>query len=73
MSGFFLNMLKFFDFKVIGAVKPLLILDLSCQPDCSSKFKYMAFAGTPGLNELILKVGLSAACETSRLGNDRFQ
>ena len=73
MSGFFLNMLKFFDFKVIGAVKPLLILDLSCQPDCSSKFKYMAFAGTPGLSELILKVGLSAARETSRLGNGRFQ
>ena len=32
----------------------------------------MAFAGTPGLNELILKVGLSAARETSRLGNGRF-
>ena len=51
-------MLKIFGFKVIGAVRQLLILDLSCQPDCSSKFKYMTFAGTPGLNELILKVGL---------------
>ena len=67
-------MLKIFGFKVIGAVKPLLILELSCQLDCSLsiKFKYMAFAGTPGLNELILKVGLSAARETSRLGNGRF-
>ena len=73
MSGFFVNMLKIFGFKVIGAVKPLLILDLSCHPDCSSKFKYMALAGTPELNELILKVGLLAARETSRLKNDRFQ
>ena len=72
MSGFFVNMLKSFGFKVIGAVKLLLILNLLCKPDCSSKFKYMSFAGTPGLNELILKVGLSAARETSRLGNGRF-
>ena len=73
MNGFFVNMLKIFGFKVIDAVKPDLILDLSCQPDCSSKFKYMAFTGTPGLSELIFKVGLSAARETSRLGNGRFQ
>ena len=66
-------MLTIFGFKVIGAVKHLLILGLSCRPDCSSEFKYMAFAGTTGLNEVILKVGLSAARETSRLGNGRFQ
>ena len=66
-------MLKIFGFKVIRAMKPFLILDLSCQPDCSCKFKYVACAGTPGLNELILRVGLSAARETSRLGNGRFQ
>ena len=51
-------MLTIFGFKVIGAVKHLLILGLLCRPDCLSEFKYMAFAGTTGLNELILKVGL---------------
>ena len=51
-------MLTIFGFKVIGAVKHLLILGLLCRPDCSSEFKYMTFAGTTGLNELILKPGL---------------
>ena len=73
MSSFSVNMLTIFGFKVIGAVKQLLILGLSRQPVCSSKFKYVAFADTPWLNKLILKTGLSAARETSRLGNVHFQ
>ena len=55
----------------------LLMVKLSCQPDCSSKLKYVPlavlFSGTLGLLELVLEVGLSAVRETSRLENDQFQ
>ena len=70
-------MLNVFGFEVIGAVEQLLMLDLSCQPDCSCKFKYMPlavhFSGTPGLLELIIKVGLSAVRKASRFRNGLFQ
>ena len=57
MSGLFVNMRKSFGFKVIGAMKQLLVLKLLCQPDCSNKLKDMLLAvllsrGTPGLLEL---------------------
>ena len=53
------------------------MLKLSCQLDCSSKFKHIflavLFSDTPEFVKLILKVGLSAVREASRLKNDLFQ
>ena len=58
-------------------MKQLLMLKLSCQPHCSSKFKHMPlavlFSDTPEFLKLILKVGLSAVREASRFTNDLFQ
>ena len=53
------------------------MLKLSCQLDCSSKFKHIflvvLFSDAPEFLKLILKVGLSAFLEASRLTNDLFQ
>ena len=55
----------------------LLLLKLSRQPDCSSKFKYMPLpvllSGSPEFLKLTLRVDLSADREASRLANDRSQ
>lgn len=54
------------------------MLKLSCQADCSSKFKCMpiavVFSGIPEFLMLLsLKVAFSVVREASRLANYRFQ
>ena len=55
----------------------LLLLKLSGQPDCSSKFIYIPLpvllSDSPEFLKLTLRVGLSAYREASRLANDRSQ
>ena len=49
----------------------------SCQPDCSCKLKYVPlavlFSDRTEFLKVILKFGLSAVREESRLTNDLFQ